>query len=171
MPQANAFVLATVDGQGRPSTRALLLKSFGASGFEFFSNYESRKGKELSSNRWASMCFVWIEMHRQVRVEGFVEKGSEERAEEYFASRPHGAQVSAGASPQSKVVADRATLESIRFEYEATHRESIPRPKHWGAYLVVPHEMEFWQGRPDRFHDRIRYRRSGGEWITERLAP
>lgn len=173
LPEPNAMVLATVSPEGRPSARVLLLKGFDPAGFVFFTNYASRKGRELFANPHAAMTFLWLPLERQVRIEGVVTKCSEEVSDAYFASRPEGSRLGAWASPQSTVVADRATLETRMSEAEARFEgHAIPRPSHWGGYVLAPTEVEFWQGRPSRLHDRIRYRRApDGTWIRERLAP
>ncbi len=168
---ANAVALATADAEGRPSVRFVLMKGLDT-GFVFFTNTRSRKGADLAANPWAALCFAWITLERQVRVTGPVEAVSGEEADAYFASRPRGSQVGAWASDQTTVVADRAELE--RRWADAGHRfpDEVPRPPHWGGYRVLPEEVELWQGRPNRMHDRLRYRRSDdGGWLIERLAP
>jgi len=168
----NAMTLATADVRGRPSARAVLLKGYDSSGFVFYTNYSSRKGRELDANPYAGLLFSWVELERQVRIDGPVTRVTETESDEYFASRPLGSRLGAWASPQSEVVSGRAALEA-RFA-DAKHRygDAVPRPPHWGGYRVVPEEIEFWQGRDNRLHDRIRYRRSGeSAWTIERLAP
>ena len=171
----NAMTVATADADGAPDARVVLLKGFDAdpaqAGFVFYTNYESRKGRELTANPRATLLFFWPEMERQIRIEGAVSKVPETQSDDYFTSRPLGARLSAIASPQSQVVANRAVLEARLAEVTARHGDAAPRPAHWGGYRVTPHAMEFWQGRPDRLHDRLRYRKEGGTWMIERLAP
>lgn len=170
--QANAFVLATADESGRPSARAVLMKEMSERGLVFYTNRASRKGQDLAANPRAAACFVWMELHRQIRVEGHVVKVDDSASEAYFASRPVGARLAAAASAQSEVVADRRTLEDTRSDLAARYPDGdVPRPSNWGGYLIVPDTFEFWQGRPDRFHDRLRYRAEDGRWVIERLAP
>lgn len=168
----NAMTLATADAVGRPTARAVLMKGYDTRGFVFFTNFHSRKGRELADNARAGLLFSWIELERQVRIDGQVERIRDDESDEYFATRPLGSRLGAWASPQSEVIASRAALEA-RFA-EAKHRygEKVPRPPHWGGFRVRPVEIEFWQGRDDRLHDRIVYRRSGDSaWKVERLAP
>lgn len=169
----NAMTLATATREGRPSARTVLLKGFDERGFVFFSNYESSKGKELESNPRAALVFYWFELERQVRITGRVERVSEGESDEYFASRPLGSRVSAWASHQSEVIDDRSALERAAAEVRSRYAEGdIPRPPHWGGYRLDPDEVEFWQGRADRLHDRLRYRRHRrGDWLLERLSP
>lgn len=171
--QPNTFVLATADTEGRPSARALLMKDLSAEGgLVFYTNRASRKGGELAVNPRAAGCFVWLPLHRQVRIEGPVTIVSDEESDAYFASRPPGSRLAAAASPQSRVVAGRADLEARYDALEENHPDAdVPRPPTWGGYRLMPEVFEFWQGRPNRFHDRIRYRRSSGGWETDRLAP
>lgn len=168
-----AMVLATASPAGAPSARVVLLKGFDAEGFSFFTNYESRKAEELARNPQAALVFWWHELDRQVRIEGAVERTAPEASEAYFESRPRGSQLGAWASPQSRVLQGRAALEARLAEVEARFAEApIPRPPYWGGFRVVPHAVEFWQGRPSRLHDRLRYRRDDqGAWHCERLAP
>jgi pyridoxamine 5'-phosphate oxidase len=170
--QANAMTLATADDRGRPSARAVLLKGYDTSGFVFYTNLESRKSREIDANPQAALCIVWVDLHRQVRIEGSVERVGERTADDYFASRPREAQIAAAASPQSRVVRDRVALEDLVDQRTVEYGEAtIPRPPHWGGYKVCPERIEFWQGRRHRLHDRIVYRADGGSWRRERLAP
>lgn len=170
--EPNAMCLSTATCDGIPSGRIVLLKSFDASGFVFFTNYESRKGRELEANPRASLTFFWNELERQVRVAGRVERLAAELSEEYFATRPRESQVGAWASAQSREVGSREDLarEFARLQEEYEGRE-IPKPEHWGGYVVLAEEVEFWQGRVGRMHDRLLYRKSGEDWERVRLAP
>lgn len=172
MPMVNAMTLATASAAGRPSARIVLLKDVDRAGFVFYTNYESRKGEELAARPEASLLFYWIELEREVRIEGRVVKVSPEESDQYFSSRPLGSRYAAIASPQSRVVRDRAALEA-RFAEIAKHHGDYPqRPACWGGYRVIPDSVEFWQGRPDRLHDRVLYRRLPDDgWKIERLAP
>lgn len=170
-PLPHAAALATATRGGVPSVRMVLLKGFDAHGFVFFTNYLSRKGRELAKNDRASLLFYWGTLERQVRIEGRVSKIPARESDEYFRTRPRGSQLSACASPQSEVIAGRAALES-HYAAAARYRDEVERPPHWGGYRLVPAMLEFWQGRADRLHDRIRYRRArSGPWRIERLAP
>jgi pyridoxamine 5'-phosphate oxidase len=176
LPEPTAMSLATVDAEGRPSSRIVLLKGCDARGFVFFTNYASRKGRELAGNPHAALLFHWIELERTVRIEGRVARVSAEESDTYFASRPLGSRIGAVASPQSERIPDRAWLEQRVAEAEARHGTTVPRPEHWGGYRLAPERLEFWQGRRSRLHDRLRYVRSAaGEgssgWSIERLAP
>jgi pyridoxamine 5'-phosphate oxidase len=174
LPEPTAMTLATVDADGRPDARIVLLKAADARGFVFFTNYESRKGAELGLRPAATLLFHWVELERQVRVEGTVSKASAEESDRYFATRPRDARIGAWASPQSRVIADRAWLErefAAARERFAGAGEDVPRPPHWGGYRVAPEAIEFWQGRESRLHDRLRYRREASLWRIERLAP
>jgi pyridoxamine 5'-phosphate oxidase len=172
IPEPNAMVLATASPDARPSARIVLLRGYDERGFVFFTNYESRKGRELDANPHAALVFHWHDLERQIRVEGPVVRSSAEESDAYFQSRPAGSRLGAWASRQSEVIADREILEArIRaLELEYADRP-IPRPEHWGGYRVVPTVIEFWQGRPSRLHDRLRYTRSEGGWLIERLSP
>lgn len=171
--EPNAMTLATCSADGMPSARIVLLKSFDERGFLFFTNYESRKGRELAENPRATLLFFWKELERQVRVEGRVEKVAAAVSDAYFNSRPVGSRIGAIASPQSEVISGREVLEEKVKSLEAQYLQHPPqRPAHWGGYLVVPERVEFWQGRSSRLHDRLRYTpEAGGGWKIERLAP
>jgi pyridoxamine 5'-phosphate oxidase len=171
LPMANAMTLATVSPTGRPSARTVLLKHLDDQGFVFFTNYESRKGKELAANRAASLLFYWAELERQVRIEGVVEKIPPRESDDYFAQRPLLARHAAIASQQSAVIADRKLLEKRFANTVEQCGGDPPRPAHWGGYRVTPEIIEFWQGRESRLHDRLRYSRIGTHWKIERLAP
>ena len=169
--EPNAMILATADANGRPAARTVLLKSFDTLGFVFFTNYESRKGRELAQNPHASLLFAWMDLERQVRLEGRVDKTSAQESDDYFDSRPADSRLGAWASPQSQVVPDRAAIEQRFVDVKQQYGESPPRPLHWGGYRLVPDVFEFWQGRTNRLHDRVRYRKDGSRWVIERLAP
>jgi pyridoxamine 5'-phosphate oxidase len=170
--EANAATLATATSDGRPSARIVLLKGCDPRGFTFYTNYESRKGRELAANPRASMLFFWKDLERQVAIEGPVERVSAEESEEYFHVRPEASQVGAWASRQSRVIPDREHLEAQFREFEAKFAGTVvPRPDHWGGFRILPESVEFWQGRPSRLHDRLRYRKEDSGWIIERLSP
>ncbi len=170
--EANAMVLSTVSADLRPHARYVLLKGFDADGFVFFTNQQSDKGRELEGNAHAALTFGWIEQERQVRIEGVATKTPREAVEAYFRTRPRGSRLGAWASAQSRVIADRSSLESELAEAEARFPgDDVPPPPEWGGYRVAPERMEFWQGRTNRLHDRLLYRRDGAKWIIERLAP
>jgi pyridoxamine 5'-phosphate oxidase len=173
LPEPTAMTLATADADGRPSARIVLLKGAGPEGFVFFTNYESRKGDELAVRPDAALLFHWVELERQARIEGRVAKVPAEESDAYFATRPFLSRVGARASPQSRVIPDRAWLERefAAQERVATKDAGVPRPTQWGGYRLAPTIMEFWQGRSSRLHDRIRYRREDAQWRVERLAP
>ena len=168
---ADTMVLSTVDADGWPDARAVLLKGVDSRGFVFYTNRLSAKGRHLEANGRGALTMVWREIERQVRVVGEVSHVPESESDAYFSSRPRGAQIGACASEQSEVLSSRAELEARVAELEEQYPGEIPRPPHWGGYLIAPHSVEFWQGRPDRLHDRVRYRREADAWITERLAP
>jgi pyridoxamine 5'-phosphate oxidase len=172
LPEPNDMTLATVDAAGQPSARIVLLKGIDARGFTFFTNYESRKGIDIAANPRAALLFHWVQLERQARIEGIVEKVSDAESDAYYASRPLGSRLGAWASEQSREVADRTVLEEREAAFRARFGESPPRPTHWGGYRVVPTWIEFWQGRPSRLHDRIGYRREAdGNWRIVRLSP
>lgn len=168
--QPDAMALATASAEGRPSNRMVLLKGVDEGGFTFFSNYESAKGEELRSNPRAALVFFWYRLHRQVRVEGSVDRIGHAESEAYFQTRPYGARISAAASPQSRPI-KRAQLEAEVERLRESHPEEVPLPTWWGGYRLRPEVMEFWQGRTDRLHDRVRYTRTSVGWRKERLAP
>lgn len=171
LPEPNAMVLATADAEGRPSARTVLLKGYDQRGFTFYTNYESRKGTDLAANPRASVVFPWFAMRRQVVACGTASPVDRAETEAYFATRPRGAQLGAWASPQSTVVADRGVLDHRLAEAARRFPDQVPAPPHWGGFRLVPESVEYWQGRADRMHDRLRYRRTGAGWVIERLAP
>lgn len=173
VPEPNAMTLATTGRDGRPAARTVLLKACDGRGFVFYTNYESRKGRELDANPHATLLFPWLPMERQVTVEGTVTRVTREESEAYFHSRPRQSQLGAWASPQSTAVAGRAVLEeSYRVVEKKYEGREVPLPPNWGGFRLVPDVVEFWQGRRSRLHDRLRYRReTGGDWVVERLAP
>ncbi len=171
LPEPNAMTLATVGANGRPSTRIVLIKGVDARGLVWYTNYDSRKGRELAQLPFAALQFHWVELERVVRIEGRVEKTSAAESDAYYASRPLDSRLGAWASPQSEVIASRATLVAGAARAAAQYALQPPRPPHWGGYRLVPDTYEFWQGRRSRLHDRLRYRLDGGAWLRERLAP
>jgi pyridoxamine 5'-phosphate oxidase len=169
--EPNAMVVATAAANGTPSARTVLLKAVDERGCEFYTHYTSRKGRELTENPRATLLFPWHPLQRQVNVSGTVHRVDPAESDAYWNSRPHGSQLGSAASPQSRVVADRTELEDAEKALAQRHPDAVPRPETWGGFRVVPHTVEFWQGRPDRLHDRLRYRRDGETWVVERLAP
>src|SRR5260221_1970626 len=166
-----AMTLATADAAGRPSARVVLLKGLEGGGFVFFTNYNSRKARELEARGAACLVFMWSPLERQVRIDGTIERVAAAESDAYYASRPLGARLSAWASPQSQPVASRGVLEAAMEAARRRHGDAPPRPPHWGGYRVLPTEIEFWQGRADRLHDRLLYRRAAARWTVERLSP
>ena len=170
--EPNAMVVSTIADDGAPDARVVLVRGVDDRGFVFFTNYDSTKGRQLADDPVAAATFAWLDLHRQVRVRGTVVTVGNEESDDYFASRPRDSQIGAWASPQSNPIADRDEL--MRRVAETTARFEggpVPRPEHWGGFRLQPIEFEFWQGRPNRLHDRFRYRRSAGSWVIERLAP
>jgi pyridoxamine 5'-phosphate oxidase len=171
LPEPNAMTLATVGLDGRPSTRVVLIKGYDARGIVWYSNYESRKGRELAHQPHAALQFHWVELERVVRIEGLVSKVEAQLSDSYFASRPLDSRIGAWASPQSQPIGSRAVLVAAAAKVAAKYMLHPPRPPHWGGYRLAPDRFEFWQGRPSRLHDRIRYRLENGHWQRDRLAP
>jgi pyridoxamine 5'-phosphate oxidase len=170
--EPHAMTLSTAGPDGHPASRYVLLRGMDDRGFQFFTSYRSAKARDLDARREAALTWGWLELHRQVRARGTVTRLPAAESDAYFESRPRGSQIAAWASPQSEVIAGREELERRVAEVEARFEgRPVPRPEHWGGYLLEPADVEFWQGRKSRLHDRLRYRRSGGAWIVERLAP
>jgi len=172
VPEPNAMTVATVGSDLRPSTRVVLIKGYDERGIVWYTNYQSQKGRELAGNPYAALQFHWVELERVVRIEGLVEKVSEEESDEYFRSRPLDSRIGAWASPQSEVIPNRAVLVANAAKYGAQFLLQPPRPPHWGGYRLKPDNWQFWQGRKSRLHDRLRYTlQADGGWLRERLAP
>jgi len=171
IPEPNAMTLATVASDLRPSTRVVLIKGYDERGIVWYTNYDSRKGQELAGNPYAALQFHWVELERVVRIEGRVEKTSAEESDAYFNTRPLDSRIGAWASPQSQVITSRAVLVANAAKYGAQFMLNPQRPPHWGGYRLVPDQWQFWQGRPSRLHDRLRYTLRDGAWVRERLAP
>jgi pyridoxamine 5'-phosphate oxidase len=170
-PEPNSMTLATADQVGNPSARIVLLKGADQNGFTFFTNYESQKGRDLAIRPQAALLFHWHELERQVRIKGLVERVSAAESDEYFHSRPAASRIGAWASPQSSAIPSREFLEQAEKRYQAEFGDAPPRPEYWGGYRLQPTEIEFWQGRPSRLHDRIHYQLDAANWKIERLAP
>jgi len=171
VPQPNSMSLATVDSAGNPSVRTVLLKGFDQSGFVFYTNQASRKARDLDDQKVAAISFTWLQLHRQVRIEGTVSRVSSAEADEYFESRPRGAQLAALASDQSEIISGREVLEAKVEELDGEYPNEVPRPGDWGGYRLLPHAVEYWQGRPSRMHDRVLFTRSDDGWTKVRLSP
>jgi pyridoxamine 5'-phosphate oxidase len=169
--EPNAFVLSTVNTEGKPSSRVLLLRDLDDKGFNFFTNYNSQKSQDIESNPYVCMNFFWYESERQVRVSGRIEKLPSESSEDYFNSRPYESKIGAWSSPQSSVIESREVLNKNVKDFSSQYTEDVPRPPHWGGYCIVPDKIEFWQGRSSRLHDRFVYSLEGEEWKIVRLAP
>ena len=170
-PEPNSMTLATADNAGNPSARIVLLKGADENGFTFFTNYESQKGKHLAERPQAALLFHWHELERQVRISGNVERVSPEESDQYYHSRPPASRIGAWASPQSAIIPNREFLEEAEARLKSEYGDAPPRPQHWGGYRLRPTEIEFWQGRPSRLHDRIVYKLNGDRWQINRLAP
>ena len=171
VPEPNAMTLATVAGDMRPSTRIVLVKGYDERGLVWFTNYDSRKGRQIAGNPFAALQFHWVELERVVRIEGRVEKVSDEQSDIYYKSRPLDSRIGAWASPQSEVISGRGVLVANAAKYSAKFMLNPSRPPHWGGFRLVPDRWEFWQGRKSRLHDRLSYRLDGSDWLRERLAP
>jgi pyridoxamine 5'-phosphate oxidase len=170
--EPTAMALSTVSAEGQPSSRVVLLKNLDEDGFTFFTNYESRKGAQIAANPFGSLLFFWPDLERQVRIEGKIFKTPRHESDEYFKTRPEGSKVGAWASPQSKRIPSREYLENLQHDYlQLSSVKVLEKPDHWGGYKLVPHLIEFWQGRENRLHDRFEYTRIGGAWEVYRLAP
>ncbi|MDF2436223.1 MAG: Pyridoxine 5-phosphate oxidase [Bacteroidota bacterium] len=170
--EPNAMTLCTVSAECKPSARILLLRNFNEKGFVFYTNYKSRKGEEIEMNQNAALLFFWPELERQVRIEGIIEKQSKEESDLYFNSRPRTSKLGAWTSPQSKVIRDRKMLDEAYGKFDKEYPgENVPRPEHWGGYVLKPQRIEFWQGRPSRLHDRLLFTNENDNWKIERLAP
>ena len=169
--EPNAMTLATADAKGRPSARTILLRGWDTNGFTFYTNYESRKGNDIAANPQVALLFFWDKLSRQIRIEGSIEKIAAGESDAYFQSRPRGHRLGAWVSAQSRPISGRDELEAKMGELEARFPEDVPRPPYWGGYRVQPERFEFWEGRPNRLHDRLVYRRDGKLWVVERLAP
>lgn len=168
---ANAMTLATVDAEGKPRARIVLLKGLDQGGFEFYTNYQSAKAQDLDQNPHAALSFFWPELERQIRIEGKVQKMTAAESDAYFYSRPRGSRIGAWVSPQSETLENRAVLENRLAHFQARFPDKVPRPEHWGGYRLMPHKIEFWQGRPNRLHDRLVYQKEPEGWVLLRLAP
>ena len=171
VPEPNAMTVATVGSDLRPSTRVVLIKGYDAHGIVWYTNYDSRKGRQIAGNPYVALQFHWVELERVVRIEGLVEKVSDAESEEYFHTRPLDSRIGAWASPQSQVISGRGMLVANAAKYGAQFLLNPPRPPHWGGFRLTPDTWEFWQGRKSRLHDRLRYRQEGSAWVRERLAP
>lgn len=172
LPEPNAMHLSTASEEGRPSSRIVLLKELDNEGFVFYTNYHGKKGRDLTVNPFASLTFFWVDLERQVRIEGKVTKVSAQESDEYFAVRPRGSQIGAWVSHQSEIIPSREILEEKQKEYEQKFADKeVPRPPHWGGYRLIPNRIEFWQGRPSRLHDRLVYDLRDDNWTISRLAP